>query len=175
MSKASFQADQEVPGDACWLRHLVRSDYINRDGTLNHQALKGAGAFSQAQGKSWAHELSGAIVSLAGAISDMQLAGQKLADDAQSRFAATHEGKTSSKIRFAGVMCATGRELKTVVEEISTAVVYTPSQPAEPAHADFVTYGTTTEPSLNCVRDWLLFNVRIIRHDQLAQLATCGS
>jgi hypothetical protein len=66
MPSAGFQVDQEVPSDACWFRFLVHDDYINKDGTLSHQALKGSGAFSDAQGKPWAHELSGAIVSLAG-------------------------------------------------------------------------------------------------------------
>jgi hypothetical protein len=175
MPSATFQVDQPIPSDQCWFRFIVRDDYINKDGTLSHQALKGSGAFSAAPpGKPWDHELSGAIVSLAGNIPNIQIGGEKMASDAQARFVASH-GKASSKICFAGVICASGRELETVIQGTPVAAVYTPDLPTDPAHSDFVTYGTTTGASIDPIRDWLLFNLRIIRLGQLAQLASCGS
>jgi hypothetical protein len=170
---APFLADQEIPGNECWFRFLIHEKYINRDGTLSHQALKGNGAFSDALAKPWAHELSGAIVSLAGNISDIRIAGEKMALIAQAKWIASH-GKPSSKICFAGAACACGQELKAVVQGIQTASVYTPDPPGDLAHSDFVTYGTTTSASLGPVKDWLLFNLRVVRQDQLSQLATCG-
>jgi hypothetical protein len=170
---APFLVDQEIPGDECWFRFIIHEKYINSDGTLSHQALKGTGAFSDAQAKPWAHELSGAIVSLAGKISDIQAAGEKMALDAQQKWIASH-GKPSRKIYFAGAACASGQALKAVVEGIQTAAVYTPDPLIDPAHSDFVTYGSTTSASLDPVKDWLLFNLRVVRQNQLSQLANCG-
>ena len=100
-----------VPDHECWYRLLTNSDHVTRDGTVHYQALKRS-AFKPPDQKPWAHELSGRLVSLAG-----DVIGEAEARVAKIRRTLTQRNKSvPSKIRFAGVACATASELRATTE-----------------------------------------------------------
>ena len=134
-------------------------------------SAEGQGVFNKPWGK-WAHELSGLVVSLMGGIPQIET-------HAHARIAAIHkklseQGKEiPRKIQFAGVASATTDELRaTAPDRARTDVIYTPLE--HPAHADVVTYQTTTE-TLDAVRHWLTAILRVTSVTNLSLLASsCG-
>jgi hypothetical protein len=162
--------DQPVPDGECWFRVITNKRHITSDGSLHPQALR-KGAFAQSAGKPWAHELSGDLTSLAG---DIPRLAQERVDHARNGFVSRGQNVPSGVV-FAGVACATAQELRVAVAGIPDRdVLYTP-HPADNAHADVVTYGTTTDESLEPVRAWLITVLRgIFPQDIAARIGTCG-
>jgi hypothetical protein len=166
----TFTVDQPLPDGECWFRCLTNTDHVTSAGTVHNQALKGA--FSPSQGKKWAHELSGSVVSLMGGIPQIETHAHARIAEIRKKYIA--RGQTiPSKIQFAGVASATTGELRaTVPDRALTDVIYTPLE--HPAHADVVTYQTTTE-TLDPVRHWLTRILRVTSATNLSLLiSSCG-
>jgi hypothetical protein len=168
----AFIVDQPLPDGECWFRCLTNTAHVTSAGTVHHSALKGNGAFSPSQGKKWAHELSGSVVSLIGDVPQIET-------HAHTRIAAIHKKfveqgkKIPSKIQFAGVASATTDELRAAApDRARTDVIFTPLE--HPAHADVVTYQTTTE-TLDHVCHWLTEILRVTAVTNLSLLViSCG-
>lgn len=168
----AFTVDQPLPDGECWFRCLTNKDHVTSAGTVHNQALKGA--FSPSHGKKWAHELSGSVVSLMGGVP--QIEANAHAHIAEIREKYIERGQTiPSKIQFAGVASATTEELRaTVPNRARTDVIYTPLE-HHPAHADVVTYQTTSETTLDPVRFWLVTILRVTSATKLSLLvSSCG-
>jgi hypothetical protein len=169
----AFIVDQPLPDGECWFRCLTNMDHVTSAGTVHHAALKGKGAFSPSQGKKWAHELSGSVVSLMGGVSQIETNAH--ARIAEIRKKLMDEGKPVPRaIQFAGIASATAAELRaTALDRARTDVVYTPLD-HNPAHADVVTYQTTSD-TLDPVRDWLMTILRVTYATNLSLLvSSCG-
>jgi hypothetical protein len=173
-ARISPTAGSPVPGDECWYTVLTNSDHVTGDGTLHYQAVKG-NRFKAAVNKSWAHELSGRLVSLAGDAA-------AIADDARNRLANVRQGYVSrgeripSKIVLIGVACAKAVEITTAPANVPRLeIVYTPL-PHDTAHSDIVTYQTATKDDLDPVRFWLMRRLHVVREPDFPTLITsCGS
>jgi hypothetical protein len=143
---------------------------VTSAGTVHYQALKGA--FSSSHGKTWAHELSGSVVSLMGSVPEIEAQAHAHIASIHKKFA--ERGKIiPSKIQFVGVASATTDELRvTAPDRAVIDVIYTPCE--HPAHADVVTYQTTDE-TLEPVRHWLKTILRVTSATDLSLLiSSCG-
>jgi hypothetical protein len=167
-------AGTPVSRDECWYTVLTNTDYVTTDGTLHYQAVKGK-PFKAAANKSWTHELSGRLVSLAGDAA-------AIADDARNRLANVRQGYLDrgetipSKMIVVGVACARVAEITTTPANVPRIeVIYTP-QVQDTAHSDIVTYKTVTNDDLDPVRFWLRQRLRIVRGPDFQNLiASCGT
>jgi len=167
-------AGEPAPRDECWYTVLTNTDYVTADGTLHYQAVKGK-RFKAASNKSWTHELSGRLVSLAGDAA-------AIADDARNRLANVRQGYLDrgaaipSKMIVVGVACATVAEITTTPANVPRIdVIYTP-QSQDTAHSGIVTYQTVTNDDLDPVRFWLKQRLRIVREPDFHNLITsCGA
>ena len=168
----AFSIDQPLPDGECWFRCLTNTGHVTSAGTIHHSALKGQ--FSPSQGKQWAHELSGLVVSLMGDVPQIETHAH--ARIAEIRKKLIDKGKpVPHAIQFAGVASATTDELRaTAPDRARTDVVYTPLD-HNPAHADVVTYQTTSETTLDPVRYWLVTILRVTPATELSLLvSSCG-
>jgi hypothetical protein len=166
----AFTVDHPLPDGECWFRCLTNKDHVTSAGTVHYQALKGA--LSASQGKQWAHELSGLVVSLMGGAPQIETHAHAHIAEIRRRY--VERGQTiPSKIQFAGVASATTDELRaTVPERARTDVIYTPLE--HPAHADVVTY-QTTDDTLGSVRHWLMTVLRVTSPIDFSLLiSSCG-
>jgi hypothetical protein len=166
----TFPVAQPLPDGECWFRCVTNTGHVTSAGTIHHSALKGQ--FSPSHGKQWAHELSGLVVSLMGDVPQIETHAHARIAGIRQKF--IDKGKPIPRaIQFAGVASATTDELRArVPDRARTDVIYTPLE--HPAHADVVTYQTTSEP-LDTVRDWLMTILRVTSATNLSLLvSSCG-
>jgi hypothetical protein len=126
-----------------WLRNITDKKHIRSDGKLRNNVFTGKAIAQGNEARSWAHELSGRLLSLT---NDFEAEGQQYCKN---------RGRT-----FMGVMYASVQSLRAAVDGIRTDVYYTPIESVDQAHADFVTFGSTDE-SLFRIRDWLQETVMV--------------
>lgn len=162
--------DAPIPDRECWYRLLTNRDHVTRDDTVHYQALKGGAFQPPEQGKPWAHELSGRLSSI---VADICAEAEAEVERIRHRF--LERGRNApSKIRFVGVACAAGLELRTKIEAVSTDVVYSPLS-TDAAHSNFVTYQTISNEDLDPVRNWLMKTLRVINPQCIdIQISSCG-
>ena len=170
----AFTVDQPLPDGECWFRCLTNKDHVTSAGTVHHAALKGKGAFSPSQGKKWAHELSGSVVSLMGDVPQIETHAHARIAEIRKKLIDKRK-PVPRAIQFAGVASATTDELRaTAMDRARIDVIYTPLD-HNPAHADVVTYQTTSETSLDPVRYWLVTILRVTSATELSLLvSSCG-
>ena len=162
-----------VPDGECWFRVLLETNRT-ASGALHHSALKGRGAFNPSPGKPWTHELSGRLVSLAGASDDIVAQAEAFA--ARSRQNFVDRGKpVPSKCRLAGWICARTTEIaRTFANGVEAKVVYTPN--ADIAHADVAAFNATADDGLEPLRAHLQKSVRVVTKADVAKLLeNCGA
>jgi hypothetical protein len=119
----AFTVDQPLPDGECWFRCLTNKDHVTSAGTVHYQALKRQ--FSPSQGKKWAHELSGLVVSLMGGVPQIETHAHARIAEIRKKY--VERGQTiPSKIQFVGVASATTDELRaTMPDRARTDVIYT--------------------------------------------------
>jgi hypothetical protein len=166
----AFIVDQPLQDGECWFRCLTNTGHVTSAGTIHHSALRSQ--FSPSQGKQWAHELSGLVVSLMGDVPQIETHAHARIAAIRKKF--IDKGKPlPSAIQFVGVASATAAELRATAPDCAkTDVIYTPLE--HPAHADVVTYQTTSD-TLEPVRDWLMTILRVTYATNLSLLvSSCG-
>jgi hypothetical protein len=174
MPQARLAEKAAVPSDECWYTVLTNSRHITAEGSVHSQALKGK-RISAAIQRTWAHEMSGRLVSLSGDIAAIEADARQRVSDAQLRYSASNNGKIASNIMFIGVACARAGGLRGIIKnQITSDVIYTPQQPHDMGHSD-VAFFNSTEADLEDIRDWLLPRLRGIRPQRLHLLVgSCG-
>jgi hypothetical protein len=164
--------DQPLPDGECWIRVVTNTDHITPSRTVHYQAFKGKAFAASDPGKSWAHELSGRVVSRAGSAAEIVADGERRVENARENLRRANK-PVPSKISFVGVMCARATQLRAFPEgKVRTDVLFTPIiEPAfgeDPAHSDVVTYNTNEDADIDSVRNWLMKTVRVIETNDIA-------
>ncbi|MBR0848329.1 hypothetical protein JQ543_11315 [Bradyrhizobium diazoefficiens] len=140
---------------------------MTKDRTVHYQALKGA-QFSASDAKPWDHELSGAVVGVPDSAEQIRARGEAQVHAARNNFVAKGL-KVPSKIQFSGVAHADAIQLKNAVGGIRTDTAYTP-ETDNPSHADFITFHSTSDQSLDPVRYWLLKTLRVVVPSEIEKI-----
>jgi hypothetical protein len=163
---AVLTVDKPLPDGERWFRVLTNRDHITKDGTLHYQAIKKQFQPSD-DGKPWAHELSGRVVSEAGDIKAIIADAEGRIEQICEKYRQRGE-RVPSKIGFVGVAYRSAEHLRASIGNVIVDVLFTPGD--DPAHADTVTYGTASEDDLDSVRAHLVKTLRIIERKEIDRL-----
>ncbi|MBP1297568.1 hypothetical protein ACVL91_009666 [Bradyrhizobium elkanii] len=164
--------DHAAHGD-CWFRFIIDSRWITEDEILSEQALK-RGSIGEANGRPWNHEVSGRLNSMT---ADVQADGEAFVAAIVSGL--QNPQKRPKHLCFAGVAFNSPKNLATQIGNIRTGVFHTPidlpDRFASPAHADFVTFGSS-DHDLDAIRTWLQENLKVLKAAQLSKMpSVCSS
>jgi hypothetical protein len=157
---ATFEVDNPLPDGACWFRIITNSKHITRDKTLHPQALKRGQFTPPSPPKAWSHELSGAARCFFSTAPELEQYCENFVRGIRDRLIAS--GKpVPSAVKFAGAICRDASDLRFQVGNTRADTAHTPYD-HDPAHADFVSFGTTDDLSLVPVELELRKRLRLI-------------
>lgn len=123
-----LEAGKPARDEDTWFRYITNRRHLRRDGKLNHAAFKGRALVSS--GQCW--ELSGRLLSLAGAIEDVRKHGANHAEAIRSTHIA--QGRSGKEFVFVGVLYSVVSAIRSY--RLTADVVYDPTE--DLAHANVV-------------------------------------
>lgn len=158
----------------CWFRVIIDARWVNADGTISEQALKNrAIAAPTDANRPWSHELSGRLLSLT---SNISVEGDAFVAKIRAK-----QKKPSKHLIFSGVVYGRPHNLRDQLgTQMRSDVVHTPISPpdewADPAHADFVIFGASTEDDLDVIRTFIQDRTKVATPAGLGEIsALCAS
>jgi hypothetical protein len=145
--------------DECWFRVITNANWVNADGTISEQALKGNAFRVPNNDRPWSRELSGRLLSL---VADLARDGAEFVEKTRKL-----QRKPSKHLVFAGVLCGTRKNLRGLVHhQMRTDVIHTPISPpdewADHAHSDFVVFDCIHEVFLDEVRTFIQDQTKVV-------------
>jgi hypothetical protein len=143
----------------CWFRNITDLRWINDDGTISEQALKGRAIAPAPPQMPWAYEMSGRLLSL---VVDVEADGRSFVEVIR-----TKQKKPSKTLQFAGVAHASVGQLGwETSSKLQTCTYHTPVdfpvEFADPAHSDFTVTGPVEESDLDEIRTKLQAVLKVL-------------